>query len=196
MAGWIELATIAPGTPVFDANGRPFGTVEAVEEQVLRVGGRAVPGTAIARVDPSGIFLHPEGTWGGAHTGSGGAAPIAGGDALRNRPMSILQGTAATGSDAGTGGPAALRIIDREEERIVIPLAEERPTVTHRPIDLGEIIVVKRVIDEERMVPVTIRREIVERVTRAADGTEMIEELSARTLDTPSVAAEERKETR
>lgn len=192
MAGWLELDTIAPGTPVFDAHERPLGTVEAVEDQALRVGGRAIPGTAIARVDPSGIFLHPEGAWGETDTGGGGAAPIAGDDTLRDRPMPILEGTAA----AGVGGPAPARVIDRAEGQIVIPLAEERPTVTHRAIDLGEIIVVKRIIEEERLMPVTIRREVVERVTRAADGTETIEQLSARTLDTLRGEADQRKEMR
>jgi len=192
MAGWLDLDTIAPGTPVFDADERPLGTVEAVEDQALRVGGRAIPGTAIARVDPSGIFLHPEGAWGAIDTGGGGAAPIAGDDTFRDRPMPVLEGTAA----AGTGGPAPARVIDRAEGRIVIPLAEERPVMTHRPVDLGEIIVVKRVVNEERLVPVTIRREIVERVTRAADGTETIEELSTRTLGTQGGEVGERKEMR
>lgn len=192
MAGWIELDTIAPGTPVFDADERPFGTVESIENQTLRIGGRVIPGTAIARVDPSGIFLHPEGTWAGTDTGSGGAAPIAGDDTLRDRPLPILEGAASAAAVEAPRAPAAPQIIEREEGQIVIPLAEERPTVTHRPVDLGEIIVVKRVIDEERMVPVTIRREIVERVTRAADGTEIIDELSARVLDSTSDATNER----
>jgi hypothetical protein len=192
MAGWIELDTIAPGTLVFDTNGRPFGTVEAIEGQALRVGGRAVPGTAIARADPSGIFLRPEAMWDEVDTGSGGAAPIAGDDTLRDRPLPILEGAATADAAGAPIAPAAPQIIEREEGRIVIPLAEERPTVTDRPVDLGEIIVVKRVIDEERMVPVTVRREIVERVTRAADGTERVEELSARILSDPSDAANER----
>lgn len=54
-----------------------------------------------------------------------------------------------------TDGPAA-------GERLVIPLAEERLTVDTREVDLGEVIIRKRVIEEERMVPVTFRREEVE----------------------------------
>lgn len=179
MAGWLELDTIAPGTPVFDADDMPLGTVEAVEGQTLRIGGRLLPGAAVARVDPAGIFLHPEGAWEGADTGGGGAAPIA---------ASGPDGGAAI--DPTVGGPAGSastpRIVAREEGRIVIPLAEERLVVTHRTIDLGEIIIIKRVIEEERTVPVIVRREIVERVTRAADGTETIEELSARVFDAPA----------
>ena len=175
MAGWLELDTIAPGTPVFDANERPLGTVAAVEGRNLRIGERLYPAGAIARVDPAGIFLHPEGAWEGADTGGGGAAPIAGaaadGDALPDNPAGLA---------------SARRVVGREEGQVVIPLAEERPVVGHREIDLGEIIVVKRVIEEERTVPVILRREVVERVHRAPDGTETIEELSTRTLDSPA----------
>jgi hypothetical protein len=187
MAGWLELNTIAPGTPVFDADNRPVGAVEAIEGQTIRVGGRLFPAGAVARVDPAGIFLHPEGAWEGADTGGGGAAPIAGDDMRRDTPLSIVgEGTAASPrGDESPLTPAPARTIHREEGQIVIPLAEERPVVGYREIDLGEFIVVKRVIEEERTVPVIIRREVVERVHRAPDGTETIEELSTRTLATP-----------
>ncbi len=61
---------------------------------------------------------------------------------------------------------------------MTFPLAEERPVVTYRENDLGEIIIIKRVIEEERLMPVRIRREVLEVVRRNADGTETIEEFS------------------
>jgi len=187
MAGWIELNTIAPGTPVFDAADRPIGTVAAVEGHTLRVGERIYPAGAIARVDPAGIFLHPEGAWEGADTGGGGAAPIAsgvptGGDTASGASSGTARGAAGSADDLANNR----RIVGHEEGQVVIPLAEERPVVGHREVDLGEIIVLKRVIEEERLVPVTIRREVVERVYRAPDGTETIEQLATRVLDTPS----------
>ena len=53
-----------------------------------------------------------------------------------------------------------------EEGQIVIPLAEERLTVSTREIDLGEIIIRKRIVEEERMIPVIFRREEVEILRR------------------------------
>jgi len=51
---------------------------------------------------------------------------------------------------------------DERDGRIVIPLAEERMTVDTREVSLGEVIIRKRVIEEEQMVPVLVRREVVE----------------------------------
>lgn len=53
-----------------------------------------------------------------------------------------------------------------EGGQLIIPLAEERLTVGTREVDLGEIIIRKRVIEEERMVPVIFRREEVEIIRR------------------------------
>lgn len=52
-------------------------------------------------------------------------------------------------------------------QRLVIPLAEERLTVGTREVMIGEIVIRKRVIEEERMVPVIFRREEVEFVRLA-----------------------------
>jgi hypothetical protein len=52
-------------------------------------------------------------------------------------------------------------------DRLVIPLAEERLTVGTREVLLGEVVVRKRIVEEGRMVPVTIRREEVEFVRLA-----------------------------
>jgi len=53
-------------------------------------------------------------------------------------------------------------------ERMVIPVVEERLTVGTRDIDVGEVVIRKRVIEEERLVPVTYRREEVEIIRREA----------------------------
>lgn len=138
-AGWLDLSTVAPGGPL--------GLVEAADASMLRVGGRAIPASAVARVDPAGIYLH----------------------------------LASNDVDAEPrGGEQAMGIADiaHDGDHMVIPLAEERPMVTHRQVDFGEVIIMKRVIEETRMMPVTIRREILELVRRDADGNETIEELS------------------
>jgi len=51
--------------------------------------------------------------------------------------------------------------------QMVIPLAEERLKVGTREVEIGEVVIRKRVVEEERMVPVTIRREEVEFVRLA-----------------------------
>ncbi|HEY8598048.1 MAG TPA: DUF2382 domain-containing protein [Thermomicrobiales bacterium] len=150
MAGWLDLATVAPGTPVFGADGTPLGAVEAVEGQNLYVGGRAIPAEAIARVEPAGLFLHL--TRAALEAGPPSAAPDV--------------------SEPGAASAAAAT----EGDRLVITLADERPVVTAREVDQGEIIIIKRVIEEERLVPVRLRREVLERVRRNPDGTETIED--------------------
>lgn len=69
----------------------------------------------------------------------------------------------------GTGAArrtADERIASRDEDRIVVPLAEERLRVETREVAQGEILIRKRVVEEERMVPVVFRREEVEIVRR------------------------------
>lgn len=53
-------------------------------------------------------------------------------------------------------------------DQLVIPVVEERLVVGTREVDLGEIMIRKRVVVEERLVPVTLRREEVEIVRREA----------------------------
>lgn len=153
MAGWLDLATVAPGTPVFGADGKPLGAVEAVEGQDLYVGGRAIPAGAVARVDPAGIFLHLTRA------------------ALEAGPPSTIPDSSGRGSASG-----AVTAATTDSDRLVLTLAEEQPVVTARQVDRGEIIIIKRVIEEERLVPITLRREVLERVRRNADGTETIED--------------------
>jgi len=56
---------------------------------------------------------------------------------------------------------------DTTAEQLVIPLAEERLTVGTREVLIGEVVIRKRIVEEERMVPVIFRREEVEFVRLA-----------------------------
>ena len=159
MDGWLDLNTIAPGTPVFDAEGMPLGQVEANEGDVLRVRGQSVSADAVARVDPAGIYLNLTGA--AFAVGMPGVAPV---ETARTSHHDTVP----------VGG-----------EHLTFPLAEERPVVTYRENDLGEIIIIKRVIEEERLMPVRIRREVLEVVRCNADGTETIEEFSETERDMP-----------
>jgi uncharacterized protein (TIGR02271 family) len=58
-------------------------------------------------------------------------------------------------------------------EQIVVPVVEERLAVGTRTVDLGEVEIRKRVVEETVMQPVTVRREVVEVVHRDATGTEI-----------------------
>ena len=155
MAGWLDLDAVAPGTPVFDADGVSLGPVEASAGGALRVRGQIVAPDAIERVDPSGIFLRLRQAAFASNVA--GATP----ETLERAPA----------DDAVPVGGDHLRF----------PLAEERPVVTTREVDLGELIIIKRVIEEERLVPVTLRREVLERVRRHPDGTETIEDTQTTT---------------
>jgi hypothetical protein len=57
--------------------------------------------------------------------------------------------------------------------QIVVPVVEERLAVGTREVDLGEIEIRKRVVEETIMQPVTVRREVVEVVQRDATGNEI-----------------------
>lgn len=52
-------------------------------------------------------------------------------------------------------------------ERIVVPVAEERLAVGTRQVQVGEVTIDKRVVEEQIMVPVTVRREEIEIIRRA-----------------------------
>jgi len=58
-------------------------------------------------------------------------------------------------------------------EQLVIPVVEERLNVGTREVDLGEVEIRKRVVEETVMQPVTVRREVVEVVQRDAEGREI-----------------------
>lgn len=139
------IADIQRGMPVYGADGQSLGVVEAVDDDGLRVAGRQIPRSAIARVDDGAIHLHIAGA------------------ALQARADTTAPPTTAQSGASG--------------DQIIIPLAEERPVVEQRETDLGEIIILKRIIEEERTVPVTVRREVLEVVRRDANGNEVVEEL-------------------
>jgi len=88
----------------------------------------------------------------------------------QNVPVEQIARVEATGvhlhlaSTAGATSRSAETLQDGGQ--LVIPLVEERLTVDTREVDLGEVIIRKRVVEEERMVPVTFRREEVEIVRR------------------------------
>lgn len=52
-------------------------------------------------------------------------------------------------------------------ERFAVPLAEEHLAVGTRQVQTGEVAIDKRVVEEQVMVPVTVRREEVEIIRRA-----------------------------
>lgn len=87
----------------------------------------------------------------------GWSVPVAAIDRVENNVIHLRLGRA----DFGTNQGAAA------ENRLVISLAEERLTVGTREVVIGEVVIRKRVVEEERMVPVTIRREEVEFVRLA-----------------------------
>src|SRR4051794_36237555 len=60
-----------------------------------------------------------------------------------------------------------------QDKQLVVPMVEERLTVGTREVDLGEIEIRKRVVEETVMQPVTVRREVVEVVRRDGDGNEV-----------------------
>jgi uncharacterized protein (TIGR02271 family) len=136
-----NLDQLKPGMAAFDALGAPLGTVEAIGTTSFQLAGQEVPASAIDRIDGEAVYLH---------------LARAGGD----RESGVV---AATASDRFA---AQDQIIYRDEERIVVPLAEERLRVETREVAQGEILIRKRVIEEERLVPVIFRREEVEIVRR------------------------------
>jgi Domain of unknown function (DUF2382) len=60
-----------------------------------------------------------------------------------------------------------------EADHLVVPVAEERLAVGTREVELGEVEIRKRVVEETIMQPVTVRREVVEVVQRDAEGREV-----------------------
>jgi uncharacterized protein (TIGR02271 family) len=143
MSGGVNMGAIAPGMPVYGPNGEPLGVVETRDRSGIRVLNHAVPAVAINRVDDEGVHLHL------ALAAFEAAPPLASG-ALR---------TAGATTDIATD-----RVADA---RLVVPLAEERLVVGTRQMQIGEVQVTKRVVEEQIMVPVTVRREEIEIIRRA-----------------------------
>ena len=74
---------------------------------------------------------------------------------------------------AATLADAARSEAHQQDKQIVVPIVEERLSVETREVDLGEIEIRKRVVEETVVQPVTVRREVVEVVRRDADGNEI-----------------------
>lgn len=133
---------ITPGQPVFSSDGDVLGTVEGFDGTRLQIPGWAIPAAAIDRADPRGVYLH-----------------LSRADFARAAATPATDQTAISAADRTSA--------TNQADQLIIPLAEERLTVGTREVMIGEVVIRKRVIEEERMIPVTIRREEVEFVRLA-----------------------------
>jgi uncharacterized protein (TIGR02271 family) len=133
-----QLAGVGPGMSVFDAQGEPLGPVEALGDGTFRVAGRDLPASAIARVAGGAAHLH------------------------------LARAVLGAATDRRVVDTSGERVAAPAGERIVVPLAEERLAIATREVDQGEVLIRKRVIEEERLVPVVHRREEVAIVRREA----------------------------
>lgn len=151
-----DETAIAVGMPVFGADERPLGVVEAVTNDVLTVGTLQIPREAVGRVSAGAIHLRVAGT------------------ALAARPdNSLAAADGAVGDTTETG------------DHLVVPVVEERLAVGTREVNLGEVELRKRVVEETIMQPVTVRREVVEVVQRDASGREIGAQEVVPTTTTP-----------
>ncbi len=135
--------TIRPGQAVVSSDGAALGTVERFDGAMLHIDGWDIPAAAVAHVEGGVVYLHLARADFAASVGDTTTRPLAARDEIPN---------------AGTATQA---------EELVIPLAEERLTVGTREVVIGEIAMRKRIVEEERMVPVIFRREEVEFVRLA-----------------------------
>jgi hypothetical protein len=147
---------ITVGRPVFGADERTLGVVEAVDSDSLTVGTLEIPRSAVAQVSAGAVYIRLAASALAAQPGY----PQAAGDAA-----SVPAG-----------------------DHLTVPIAEERLAVGTREVDLGEIEIRKRVVEETVMQPVTVRREVVEVVQRDAEG----REIGAQELVPPGAAQEHR----
>jgi len=140
-----DETAITVGMPVFGADERPLGVVEAVTDDVLTVGTLQIPREAVGRVSAGAVHLRVAGT------------------ALAARP------------DNSLAVPAGEVASDTTEtgDHLVVPVVEERLAVGTREVNLGEVEIRKRVVEETIMQPVTVRREVVQVVQRDASGREI-----------------------
>lgn len=128
---------ITPGLPVLTSEGEVLGAVERFDGTKLQIPGWAIPAAAIGRVDASGVHLY-----------------LTRADFTKASANSATTQTSTLTEAAGT-------------DQLIIPLAEERLVVGTREVIIGEVVIRKRVVEEERMIPVTVRREEVEFVRLA-----------------------------
>ena len=152
-----DETAITVGMPVFGADERPLGVVEAVTDDVLTVGTLQIPHEAVGRVSAGAVHLRVAGT------------------ALAARPDNSL---------AATLGELATETTETGDH-LVVPVVEERLAVGTREVNLGEVEIRKRVVEETIMQPVTVRREVVEVVQRDASGREIGAQEVVPTTTTP-----------
>lgn len=141
MSEGINLGSIAPGTPVYGVGGESIGPVEANDSTGIRVLGHTVPAKAIARVDTAGVHLH------------------------LGRPA--FQTAPPESSGEVDAAQARAQPSEVASDRLVVPVVEERLVVGTRMMQVGEVTIEKRVVEEQVMVPVTVRREEIEIIRRA-----------------------------
>jgi uncharacterized protein (TIGR02271 family) len=65
------------------------------------------------------------------------------------------------GTREGTAGADASLAAEGEDREVRVPVVEEQLQVGKREVDLGEVEIRRRVVEEEQSVPVTLRREDV-----------------------------------
>jgi stress response protein YsnF len=147
------MPIVPAGAAVYTADGALLGRAREHAPGYLHVrrSGRAgavdyyVPAAAIARVDEAGgrVVLTPT------------RAEV---DARDWSAPPALAATPAVPDDGAGAG-----------DRLVVPVVEERLEVERRPVDLGEVVIQKRLFVERRLVPVELRREAV-RILRPGAG--------------------------
>ena len=156
-----EPPEIERGMAAFGLEGHQIGEVEMVDGDDLRIAGRAVQMTDVVGTDRRGVHLRlPESDFESSTTGADTTAGRTSSDRASAATDEMV--TPSTENIVATGGEQTVRDFDERDGRMVIALAEERLSVDTRDISLGEVIIRKRVIEEEQMVPMTVRREVVE----------------------------------
>ena len=133
------------GDQVFGSDNQLVGTVEALHGDGIHVNGQHIPGDAIGRVAQNRVYLRgPAAQYrGGAMTG-----------------MTEATGGATMTETAGMTGTTGAGEV-RDEDRIVVPVAEERLRVEKQEAELGAVEVRKVVTEEQQTVPVQLQREEV-----------------------------------
>jgi uncharacterized protein (TIGR02271 family) len=128
------MENIAPGMPVYGADGQQLGTVQDVRRANIVVNNQSIARESIARVTADGVYLQ--------------------GDEARAGMETTRLADRAGGAAVATGALA-------EEGQLRVPVAEERLTVGTREVELGQVELRKTVTAEEQTVAVNLRREEV-----------------------------------
>jgi len=81
-------------------------------------------------------------------------------DRDRDDRIDILEGGKGRTARRAAAGERA-GVVEGEDREVRVPVVEERLDVGKREVDLGEVEVRRRVVEEEQSVPVTLRREEV-----------------------------------